>query len=228
MRTFVAHGDIGRATLGRIPSGPNALRGMETMLAVLRQSDLPDQVVAYSGDLIGLFVGAAAFEDSLFRENGVGFDEMLRFVDDFRRYLESLPPERFPNLVELAGPLTRFSPDEDERFEFMLNVIVTASPPSARGTATSRDAGRTGRRSSTLPARGRPACRPHRTRCRPAAPASAPEPSTRRGRGWCRPSPGLEAVAVGEAPLAIPCRCHDSWASTASARPVGLNRCVSW
>ena len=121
---FVAHGDIGRATLGRIPSGPNALRGMETMLAVLRRSELPDQVVAYAGDLIGLLVGAAAFEDSLFKENGVGFDEMLRFVGEFRRYLESLPSDRFPNLVELAGPLTRVSPDENERFEFMLNVIV--------------------------------------------------------------------------------------------------------
>ena len=122
--TFVAHGDIGRATLGRIPSGPHALHGMETMLAVLRHSDLPDQVVAYAGDLIGLLVGAAAFEDSLFRESGVGFDEMLRFVGEFRRYLESLPADRFPNLVELAGPLTRVSPDQDERFEFMLKVIV--------------------------------------------------------------------------------------------------------
>jgi AcrR family transcriptional regulator len=122
--TLIAHGDIGRATLGRIPSGPNALRGMETMLAILRRSDLPDQVVAYAGDLIGLVVGAAAFEDSLFRESGVGFDEMLRFVGEFRRYLESLPEDRFPNLVELAGPLTRVSPDGDDRFEFMLNVLV--------------------------------------------------------------------------------------------------------
>jgi AcrR family transcriptional regulator len=122
--TFVTHADIGRATLGRIPSGPNALQAIETMLAVLRRSDLPDQVVAYAADLIGLLVGATAFEDSLFRESGVGFDEMLRFVGEFRGYLESLPPSRFPNLVELAGPLTRVSPDEDERFEFMLNVIV--------------------------------------------------------------------------------------------------------
>ena len=115
-----------RAGDARAHSRPARTRsdGMETMLAVLRHSDLPDQVVAYAGDLIGLLVGAAAFEDSLFRESGVGFDEMLRFVGEFRRYLESLPADRFPNLVELAGPLTRVSPDEDERFEFMLNVIV--------------------------------------------------------------------------------------------------------
>ncbi len=79
---------------------------------------------AYAGDLIGLLVGAAAYEDSLYLASGVGFDEMMRFVGEFRRYLESLPPDRFPNLVELAGPLTRVSPDENERFEFMLNVIV--------------------------------------------------------------------------------------------------------
>jgi AcrR family transcriptional regulator len=121
---FGRHGDIARATLGRIPAGPNALRQMEVMLAVLRTSELPEQVVAYAGDLIGLIVGASAYEESLFAQEGVGFDEFLRFVREFREYLEALPHDRFPNLVELAGPLTRVAPDEDERFEFMLNVLV--------------------------------------------------------------------------------------------------------
>jgi AcrR family transcriptional regulator len=122
---FAGHGDIARATLGRIPTGPNALNLIEKQLAVLRLSKLPDQVVAYAGDLLGLFVGAAAYEESLFRQEGVGFEEIARFIADLRRYLESLPADRFPNVVELAGPLTRFSPDEDERFEFMLSVIVS-------------------------------------------------------------------------------------------------------
>ena len=123
--TFVAHGDIGRATLGRIVTGPNALEVIEKTLTVLRRSGLPDQVVAYSADLLGLFIGAAAYDESVFREEGVGFEEVVRFVTEFRRYLESLPADRFPNVVELAGPLTRFSPDEDERFDFMVNVIVS-------------------------------------------------------------------------------------------------------
>jgi AcrR family transcriptional regulator len=121
---FAAHGDIARATLGRIPSGANALVQMEVVFAVLRKSNLPDQVVAYAGDLIGLIVGASAYEESLFAQTGVGFDEFLRYIQEFRAYLESLPTDRFPNLVGLAGPLTRVNPDEDERFEFMLNVIV--------------------------------------------------------------------------------------------------------
>ena len=94
------------------------------MLAVLSQSDLSDQVISYAGDLIGLLAGASAYEDSLFAQTGVGFDEFLRYIRDFRGYLESLPTDRFPNLVALAGPLTRVNPDEDERFEFMLNVLV--------------------------------------------------------------------------------------------------------
>jgi AcrR family transcriptional regulator len=121
---FARHGDIARATLARIPSGPNGLGGIEVMLAILRTADLPDQVVAYAADLIGLIVGASAYEDSLFAQEGVGLDEFLRYIRELRVYLGSLPPDRFPNVVELAGPLTRITPDEDERFEFMLNVLV--------------------------------------------------------------------------------------------------------
>ncbi|HWE82555.1 MAG TPA: TetR/AcrR family transcriptional regulator [Gaiellaceae bacterium] len=122
--TFAAHGDIARATLGRIPAGANALAVIEVTLGILERSGLSDQVVAYAADLIGLVVGAASYEDSLHAQSGIGFEEFMRYIAEFRRYLESLPPERFPRIVELAGPLTRISPDEDERFEFMLDVIV--------------------------------------------------------------------------------------------------------
>jgi AcrR family transcriptional regulator len=121
---FARHGDIAHASLGRVPSGPNALRTIEAMLAILRRSELPDQVVAYAGDLVGLLVGAAAYEESLHAQSGLELTDFARYVEELRGYFESLPRERFPNLVELAGPLTRFVPDEDERFEFMLNVLV--------------------------------------------------------------------------------------------------------
>lgn len=121
---FGRHADIARATLGRIPASPNALRQMELLLAILGSSDLPPQIVAYAGDLIVEIVAASAYEESLFAKESVGFDEFLRYIREFRSYLEALPPERFPNLVKLAGPLTHVAPDEDERFEFMLNVLV--------------------------------------------------------------------------------------------------------
>jgi TetR/AcrR family transcriptional regulator, tetracycline repressor protein len=42
------------------------------------------------------------------------------FVTELRSYFEQLPPDRFPNMVALAGPLTSTA----DRFEFGLDVIV--------------------------------------------------------------------------------------------------------
>jgi hypothetical protein len=39
-----------------------------------------------------------------------------------RAYFESLPRDRFPNIISLAGPLTAGA--GDERFEFGLDVLV--------------------------------------------------------------------------------------------------------
>lgn len=121
---FVAHRDVARASLGRIPSGPNALRTMDTMLGVLKRSGLPDQVIAYAGDLIGLLISATAYEESLFAETGLNIEDFVGYVEEFRAYLEALPADRFPHMVALAGPLTHFDPGTDSRFEFMLDVVV--------------------------------------------------------------------------------------------------------
>jgi AcrR family transcriptional regulator len=121
---FGAHRDVARASLGRIPSGPNALRTMDTMLAVLERSGLSDQVIAYAGDLVGLLISATAYEESLFADTGLELDDFAGYVQELRAYLEALPPDRFPHMVALAGPLTRFEPGTDSRFEFMLDVVV--------------------------------------------------------------------------------------------------------
>jgi AcrR family transcriptional regulator len=121
---FNAHRDVARASLGRIPSGANSLEAMETLLAVLRRSKLSDQVIAYAGDLIGLLIGAASYEESLFAETGLDYEELHQYIAEFRSYLSSLPADRFPLLVELAEPLTHVDPGQDSRFEFMLDVIV--------------------------------------------------------------------------------------------------------
>ena len=39
-----------------------------------------------------------------------------------RGYLESLPPERFPNLTEVAGAFAMS--DQDARFELMIDLFV--------------------------------------------------------------------------------------------------------
>jgi AcrR family transcriptional regulator len=114
---IAAHRDLARAIFARIPLGENALAGSEWMIRTL-----PDQVVAYACDLLPLYVTAIAYEQSLYAGENVTPEVMGEFVDNMRRYFESLPPERFPNTVALAANLT--AGDDDERFEFGLEVLV--------------------------------------------------------------------------------------------------------
>jgi AcrR family transcriptional regulator len=126
--TLGAHNDIARACLARIPLGPNALRGSEAMIGVMRAGRLPDDVVAYAVDLVALYATATAYEESIYANVAAGPDDFHRYIDEMRAYFSALPPDRFPNLVALAGPLTAGT-DGDERFEFGLDVLV-------RGLAT--------------------------------------------------------------------------------------------
>lgn len=121
-RVFASHGDLARATFGRIPLGENALRGAEAMLALMRAGGLPDRVAAQVVDLLSLYVMGIAYEDSLTAMNATTPDEATRFITEMRTYFASLPSERFPNTVALAEELT--AGDRDERFEFGLEVLL--------------------------------------------------------------------------------------------------------
>jgi AcrR family transcriptional regulator len=122
-RVLTAHRDIARVTFGTIPAGPNALRVVEWMHALLREAGLPDRTVAFVGDLCGLYVGAYAFEESLGLGSPTGEDlpphEVLAML---REYWATLPPAQFPHTLALLDVLFTGSPDD--RFEFGLDVIV--------------------------------------------------------------------------------------------------------
>lgn len=120
---FSKHRDLARASFARIPLGENALRGTEWMIGVLRAGGLPDQVVAYACDLLPLYTMAIAYEESLYAGEHTTPEDMSKFVAELRRYFAALPPDRFPNTVALAGPLTAGT-ERDERFEFGLEVLV--------------------------------------------------------------------------------------------------------
>jgi AcrR family transcriptional regulator len=121
-RVFANHGDLARATFGRIPLGENALDGAEWMLALMRAGGLPDRVAALAVDLLSLYVMGAAYEDSLTAMNATTPDDLSRFLAELRTYFLSLPSERFPNAVDLAEELT--AGDPEERFEFGLEVLI--------------------------------------------------------------------------------------------------------
>jgi AcrR family transcriptional regulator len=130
-RLMHRHPGVARITLGRIPVGPNAVEANERMLAILRQAELPDRTAAYVVDLMSLYVGAYAYEESLGLASPTGEglppEQVLEMI---KGYFASLPPERFPNTLAILDQL--FSGDLDERFEFGLDLLV-------RGLAATRE-----------------------------------------------------------------------------------------
>ena len=117
------HRDYGRISLGRVPSGPSLARLAEWTFQLLRPIGVPDQVIAYSADLFGLYVGAFTFEESLEPPSPTGEPLSAEEIAAmFRAYLESLPPEQFPNLQTAASLL--FAGTPDLRFDFGLEILL--------------------------------------------------------------------------------------------------------
>jgi AcrR family transcriptional regulator len=115
--------DYARLSLGRIPSGQSLARFAEWMFELLVPVGVPDQVVAYCGDLISLYVGAFAFEESLGPPSPTGEPLSAEQIGAmFRDYLQSLPTGQFPHVHRTAGLL--FAGNADERFEFGMDVLI--------------------------------------------------------------------------------------------------------
>ena len=123
-RVLGAHQDIAYVMLGRVPTGPNLLTGAEGMLRIMRASDVPAPVAAYACDSLALFVASVAYEDSIRRQIIGTMEKTREHVAGVRDYFASLPVDRFPTLVEMADQLTAFNEDEDDRFEFALDVQI--------------------------------------------------------------------------------------------------------
>jgi AcrR family transcriptional regulator len=149
MRAIMSsHRDVARISLGRIPSGPMLAMFSEWMFALLKPAGIPDQVIAYLGDLFGLYVGAFAFEESLGTSSFTGQElSPEQFFGMLREYLLSLPADRFPHTRAAADLLLTGGPDE--RYAFGVDLILRglstyARQPEAAGPA--EDAGPAGPR----------------------------------------------------------------------------------
>lgn len=120
-RVWAEHRDLARASFARIPLSENALRGSEFVIAVMRAGGLSDRAIGLGSDLLALYIGAVAYEESLQSEDWSP-DGIAEFVSALRGYFEALPVDRFPNLVALAGALT--DGGGEDRFEFGLEVLI--------------------------------------------------------------------------------------------------------
>src|SRR3954447_9854349 len=59
------HPGIARVPLANVPTGPNAVRGSERVLALLRAGRVDERVSAWAVDVIFLYINAVAYEASI-------------------------------------------------------------------------------------------------------------------------------------------------------------------
>jgi AcrR family transcriptional regulator len=125
------HPGIARVPLANVPTGPNATRVAEHMLALLRAGGIDDRVSAWAVDVIFLYVNAAAFEQSIWVEQGV---EHAELDVELREEFAALDPDEYPNMTSMREILTSGSGDERFAFglELMINGLLHTAPP---GTA---------------------------------------------------------------------------------------------
>ena len=119
---FARYPGSARLTLARVPFTPNSLRYLEFMLALMRGGRLSDRTAAFGVDLLSLYVSATGVEETIYLEQGLTEEAVGERFAQMRGYLESLPADRFPNVVSMVGPL--LSGGGDDRFEFGLDILV--------------------------------------------------------------------------------------------------------
>ncbi|MEV0127235.1 TetR/AcrR family transcriptional regulator [Dactylosporangium sp. NPDC050688] len=132
---FLAHRDLVKVARANIPVGPNALRYTEAMLAVLRGAGIPDRIAAWGMDQMSLVIVADAVESAIHASHGRHTEaDAGPYLAQVRDYFGSLPADRFPNLVAMAGAMTEGS--GDERFAFAIDLMVDGLARYAGATDT--------------------------------------------------------------------------------------------
>jgi AcrR family transcriptional regulator len=135
--TFGQHRDIARASLGNVPTGEGALPGMNAMVGVLLAGGVSPEVAGLAVDILALYFTASAFEQSL--ETFPTTEEGSRaFHEELHDFFASLPADRFPHLVGMAGPLT--AGVGDDRFEFGLDLLVRGIASTVKPAARAKPA----------------------------------------------------------------------------------------
>jgi AcrR family transcriptional regulator len=140
---FLAHRDLVKVARANIPVGPNSLRYIEAMLAVLRGAGIPDRIAAWGMDQMSLVIVADAVEAAIHAGHGRQTEaDAAPYLAQVRDYFGSLPADRFPNLVAMAPAMTEGS--GDERFAFAIDLMVDGlarfagetEPPGRDGAGT--------------------------------------------------------------------------------------------
>jgi len=126
--------DMVRLWRGRLVLGPNVLRCMETLLGLLRAAGLSGAATAHAYAAFLDYVLNFAAMDAAAIDRAGAERAAATTKAQLRETLAALPRDLYPNLVQLAEPLTRFD-DIDVRFQFGLDALIGGierlAPPSS-------------------------------------------------------------------------------------------------
>jgi AcrR family transcriptional regulator len=127
---------LAQIAMNSIASGPNALRMVEALLALLEEAGVEPETAAWAVDLLTLYGTAIAAEQSHRKEHGNPLEPLLRT-------LERISDREYPRVYAARERLV--SGDSEARFEWAIDVLLSgllrsALPPPARGLATRKRA----------------------------------------------------------------------------------------
>jgi TetR/AcrR family transcriptional regulator, tetracycline repressor protein len=113
------HRDIVPSSIGFLPGGGRALRCYDRVLAIMRAGG-----VSRSRSVAGLHGLWLIVNGFSLEETPAGEPEQmgLDLSPEVSQYFASLPGDRFPNLVAVAGDLAGTS--SDERFELLIGIFI--------------------------------------------------------------------------------------------------------
>jgi AcrR family transcriptional regulator len=120
--TILSHRDIVPLSIHRIPLGPNALRYADRVLGILRAGGVPDRLAVAGHQLLISIVMGFTIDETGEGGQPPADPSPEEAATIARDYLASLPSDRFPHLVELAGHIT--TANTDQRFELLLDLFV--------------------------------------------------------------------------------------------------------
>jgi len=127
LRLFREHPGAARAAMGMIPSMEGGFRAAEGIMAIALAGGVSPQAAAWFCDVGTLYVGSLAYEEVIWTQRGnstaAGEPPDHEAIDaELKGFFDALPVERFPLLRQYSTELT--NGNEDERFEFGLDVLV--------------------------------------------------------------------------------------------------------
>src|SRR2546429_376120 len=94
-----------RSRTAKPPLSRDAIVDAAVMIALLRCGGVSDRTAAFAVDLLSLYATATACEETIYIQRGMTEESVRERFAQMREYLESLPVDRFPNVVSMVGPL---------------------------------------------------------------------------------------------------------------------------